>query len=187
MSKLNRYQQYLAYDGVLKAFENAEVLTDGRVSMRAPSKLEREQFAELLNGEVEIDQGNQYWYYSYIYGNTDIQVRLQLPPESWDWTDEEKQAEREAALFSLMKQLPGAIAVRHQGSAYLIGKMHGGTYEISIGQALCERVVVGTKTVKKPANPEMVQAFMATVEQIEEEEPIYEWRCNDAELAAGMI
>lgn len=186
MSNLNRYQQYLTLDGVAKAFERAGVKMGGSVTLHQPSEYSRAKFEELMSGEVEVDQADSYWYYSYIFANVDVAVRLDL--ELAYGTDEaEKQKVREAALFALMDAMPKALAVRHRGEAYLVGRMGTGTFEVRIGRALCEQVVVGTKKVKRPANPEAVAKIMEAVEHVEVDEPILEWRCNDAELMAGRI
>lgn len=186
MSNLNRYQQYLTLDGVAKAFERAGVKMSGSLTLHQPGAHARRKFNELLSGEVEVNQADTLWYYTYIFGNTDVQVSLVIEG-GWNMDEDERQKAREDALFALMDALPSAVAVRHQGSAYLVGRIGTGTFEVSIGRALCEQVVVGTKKVKRPADPEAVEKIMEAIEHIEVEEPILEWRCNDAELMAGRI
>lgn len=186
MSNLNRYQQYLTLDGVAKAFERAGVKMSGNVTLHQPSEYNRRKFEELMSGEAEVDQADSYWYYAYIFANVDVAVTLDLEL-AYGVDDAEKQRAREAALFALMDAMPKALAVRHRGEAYLVGRMGTGTFEVRIGRALCEQVVVGTKKVKRPANPEAVAKIMEAVEHIEVDEPILEWRCNDAELMAGRI
>lgn len=186
MSNLNRYQQYLTLDGVAKAFERAGVKMSGSLTLHQPSEYGRRKFEELLSGEAEVNQADTLWYYAYIFANTDVQVSLVIEG-GYGMDEDAQQKAREEALFALMDAMPNAVAVRHQGSAYLVGRMGTGTFEVSIGRALCEQVVVGTKRVKRPADPEAVAKIMEAVEHVEVEEPVLEWRCNDAELMAGRI
>jgi hypothetical protein len=44
--------------------------------------------------------------------------------------------------------------------------------------SVCERVQVGTQIVMK-ADPEVLRVLEANIKQIEVEEPVYEWKCND--------
>lgn len=186
MSNLNRYQQYLTLDGVAKAFERAGVKMSGSVTLHQPGEYNRRKFEELLSGEVEVNQEDTLWYYTHIFANTDVQVTLVIEG-AYGMDRDAQQKAREDALFALMDAVPSAVAVRHRGEAYLVGRMGTGTFEISIGRALCEQVVVGTKKVRRPADPEAVEKIMEAIEHIEVEEPILEWRCNDAELMAGRI
>ena len=71
-----------------------------------------------------------------------------------------------------------------QASVFFDG-MSDVTVTIGFGQALCEQVVVGYRKVRKPADPEQAAKIMEAIEQVEVEEPILEWRCNDAELKGG--
>lgn len=55
-------------------------------------------------------------------------------------------------------------------------------WEIDFGTGVCERVQVGTKTVQK-FDPEQ----LASVRKVTVQEPVYEFRCPDPIIAAGLV
>jgi hypothetical protein len=186
--------QYIALDGVLKAFDRAGVRYKKRIPLTPAALFEAhtaENFDAILTGENLPDQEDGLWFYRNLYGAEDFCVEL-VPEQDgnyWISTSREReraeQAAREVAIFALMPCLPGAIVIRHTGSAYIVGKMHGARYYIECGTALCKKVIVGTKTVSVPKDAELaakLQEQIDMVETVDTEEPVYGWQCNDAEL-----
>lgn len=93
------------------------------------------------------------------------------------------QEEREAAALALAAY-PGAAIFRVGGNAYVYFEVFDGDHKIGVnldlGRALCERVQVGTKTVTRPKDQELADRIMDGLEKETVEEPVFEWRCNDA-------
>lgn len=184
MSKnLSRYQKYLALDGLDKAFERAGVEVDDVIQLRDPADYSRKKLEQILDGTAEVDQSESYAEYSWVYGNADIQVNLSVP---FKIDDDEMRADREAAIFKLLPELKDAVVARIRGGAYIAGRIGGGTFVIVCGEALCERVLVREDVTEVP-DPEMLQEATKDIPMVKKVTPVYEWRCNDAELMAGAL
>lgn len=97
------------------------------------------------------------------------------------------QEEREAAILAFAK-FPGVSVFRESGNAFAYFEAFDRIgVRVAFGRALCERVQTGTRTVRKPADPELAAKLADALEHVEVEEPIFEWRCNDAELKGGAL
>lgn len=198
MSNISRYRQYLVLDYIAEKFEELGFPEPGNihagaarssVSFYRPGDGEVQHFASVLSGEVSADEIRRQPYL-YVHCNSDVQITFSGGASDWMDQDrqDELQAQTESRLFALLKVLPGAIVLRIDGEAYIAGQVGlGGTYLIQFGRALCERVVVGTRKVRKPVNPEAARKIMEAIEHVEVDEPVTEWRCNDAELTAGVL
>lgn len=58
-------------------------------------------------------------------------------------------------------------------------------FVISLGAGTCERVQVGTK-VEKQRDPKAVAAALALIPEVDVEVPVFEVRCSDPIVAAGL-
>lgn len=86
--------------------------------------------------------------------------------------------ETEAVAATMLARIPGAQLVRSDGNIRLYGQWSNGvTWWWSMGYGVCERVQVGTRTVREPA-PDAVM--------IEVEQPVFQYRCPDPIVAAGL-
>lgn len=82
---------------------------------------------------------------------------------------------REEVVDRFLTELPFLSIQRTNGEIYLYGMDHNGLrVGASCGTGACERVQVGTKTVKQP-DPEA----LALVPMVDVEVPIFEVRCVD--------
>ena len=141
------YMAYIAADGVRKALESVG--------------------AEFDSLNVPTDGGTIFGFLNEWSVN-----------DSYTWYGAERlaalEAKREQIIVDFLKLLPGAYSDRDGDQITLHGTMHGHTFSIRVGKALCERVQVGERTVAK-VDP----AFLADAPMVTESEPVYEWRCSD--------
>ena len=174
----NLYRYYLAADLALKRL--------GAVGLTAKNiTLDRWPY---FKGSDSVNSNDVPYYM--IYGD----VRMSV--ESFDYSDmpgdsdreKYEQTVREAKLLEFAARFNDALVVRDGGQAKIFFEaLSDVTVTIDFGRALCEQVVVGYRKVRKPADPEQAAKIMEAIEQVEVEEPILEWRCNDAELMAGAL
>jgi len=170
------YRYYLAADLALKRLESIG-LTTGDINLdREPS---------FKGSDAENGQGVPY---RMIWGDVRLSARGfdygDLP--YGDERDRHEQTVREAKLLEFARRFDDVLVVRNGGQASVFFEpLSDVTVTINFCRALCEQVVVGYRKVKKPADPEQAAKIMEAIEQVEVEEPIMEWRCNDAELMAG--
>lgn len=188
------YRRYLALTAIEKAMARAEV--NIAYVAQTPKVGDPTIFDAVLSGEREWEPG--LYFGGGIYSASSLDVR----PDTWSkahpqpdryWSleklsrEDAEQAANERNLFATLKELPGrSVVIRRDGQASIIGELHGVRYEISFGRALCQRVQTGTRIVEKP-DEEAVRKATAELPMRRVEEPIYEWRCNDAELTAGVL
>lgn len=83
-------------------------------------------------------------------------------------------AERERIIVDFLNLVEGSYSDRNGNSITLHGKLHGVKYRLLVGEALCERVEVGEKTVEK-IDPD----YLAEAPKVTVTEKVYEWRCSD--------
>lgn len=202
MSNISRYRQYLILDYLAKTFEKLGYPEPGfndhgadnykhrsSISLRRPSESSVATLASVIDGTADMDKVREDPY-KYFVTNEDVCISFSEVAYDWHGQEEQErlQSNAEARIFALLAALPGSIVLRSGGDSHIVGRVGvGGTYRISFGRALCERVVVGTKKVKRAADPVTAAKIMEAIEQVEVDEPVYEWRCNDAELMAGAI
>lgn len=174
----NLYRYYLAADLALKRLESIGLTAKNLT-------LDREPYFK--NSDSTNVNGVPY---RMIYGDVRMSVQdfdYGETPEGADY-EKHQQTVREAKLLEFVARFDDALVVRNNGEAKVFfDALDDVSVSISFGQALCEQVVVGTRKVKKPADPELAAKIIAPIEQVEVEEPILEWRCNDAELMAGAL
>lgn len=102
-----------------------------------------------------------------------VHMQASLP---WDGTDH-----RERCELAAVKLLETCDAVglevnlkRSDGLIYILGTERGLSFRLYTGTGVCERVQVGTRTVKRH-DPDL----LAAVPLVDVEEPIFETRCVD--------
>ena len=86
---------------------------------------------------------------------------------TWDLT-----SDRREDLAAELLKMEGAALARDHGRLFISGEMSGLSYLISLGEGVCERVVVG-------------QRLVPAVE--EHYEDVVEIRCPDPIVAAGLV
>lgn len=157
---MNNYRKYLLLDWLWKKLETAGVETRN-IDVRLGS-------AQATAVELKLD-GEEYAWPSPASSSA-FDVSLTLIPD-WGLSDRAQAAEDNANL--LVEAIPGSRVWRDGGYITIWGDAPGalgGRWSIYLGEGVCERVVVGTRTVMKPA---------PDAPMIEVEEPIYEVRCVD--------
>lgn len=172
------YRYYLAADLALKRLE-AIGLTAKNLT------LDREPYFK--NSDSTNVNGVPY---RMIYGDVRMSVESFDYSEMPEDADREKyeQTVREAKLLEFAARFGDSVVIRNGGKASVFFEaLSDVTVTIGFGQALCEQVIVGYRKVRKAADPELAAKIMESIEQVEVEEPILEWRCNDAELMAGAL
>ncbi len=172
------YRYYLAADLALKRLESIGLTAKNLTFDREPY---------FKNSDSTNVNGVPY---RMIYGDVRMSVQdfdYGETPEGVDY-EKHQQTVREAKLLEFAARFSDSVVIRDGGQASVFfDGMSDVTVTIGFGQALCEQVVVGYRKVRKPADPEQAAKIMDAIEQVEVEEPILEWRCNDAELMAGAI
>ena len=164
----NLYMKYISIDAVTKALDKVGAKYS-RVS---------------LNDYGIEDDTEKFLAHDTEYRMAHIDVALidSAVSSEYNWYGEERLAklreERERIIIELLEALPGSFTDRRKNHITVYGIVHGHTYAISIGEALCERVAVGTKLVIK-RDEEAVAEALAHVRTEEVEETVYEWRCSD--------
>ena len=83
-------------------------------------------------------------------------------------------AERERIIVDFLNLVPGSYSDRDGNRITLHGSFHGVRFHVTVGEALCERVEVGEKTIEKIDPDYLLDAPKVTVT-----EKVYEWRCSD--------
>lgn len=136
--------------------------------------------------ESELDEGimPNIWRFGHlqVYPNLDNDL-------DWSLGTEEREAQkmqlREDFAMEFLRRYPGTYLGRNEGQAYLAWESHFGLWvNINLGQAMCERVLVREDLVEVP-DPELLEEATRSVPLVKKVKPVYEWRCNDAEL--GLI
>lgn len=156
---VNIYKAYLAVDTVQKRLESVG-LAMGSATIAKP-------LAESLG---ENDRGVPY---SMLYPV--IRVEAQGFGITYSETEEERQQIREEALLGFVRAFPDAKVLRDGSQSHIYFQMFDGIgVRIAFGTAMCKKVQVGTRISYRPA---------PDAPMIQYEEPVYEYRCNDAELA----
>ena len=170
------YRYYLAADLALKRLEAIGLTAKNLTLDREPYFKNRD--STNVNGVP----------YRMIYGDVRMSVQdfdYGETPEGVDY-EKHQQTVREAKLLEFAARFGDVLVVRDGGQAKIFFEaLSDVTVTIDFGRALCEQVVVGYRKVRKPADPEQAAKIMEAIEQVEVEEPILEWRCNDAELKGG--
>lgn len=144
------YMKHVAMNGVLKAIERAGGSVD-YISMHSIG-----DGASWVEGIRNPSAG----------GGKIAQFDIKLAT----YYGEAGRAERDRLVSAVLNELPESFSDRSGSSVSVYGIMHGISYEVSIGEALCERVQTGVRTLMKPA---------PDAPMIEVSEPIYEYRCSD--------
>lgn len=172
------YRYYLAADLALKRLEAIGLTAKNLTFDREPY---------FKNSDSANVNGVPY---RMIYGDVRMSVQdfdYGETPEGVDY-EKHQQTIREAKLLEFAARFDDVAVIRDGGQASVFFEaLSDVTVTIGFGQALCERVIVGYRKVRKAADPELAAKIMESIEQVEVEEPILEWRCNDAELMAGAI
>lgn len=120
------------------------------------------------------------------YNSLDLQVTGEIIVFMDDWYvdstgysflgEEKVQAQREERerVINELLTVPGAYCDRDGNRITVYLEIHSVKVNIMIGEALCERVQTGTKTVER-VDPD----YLALAPKITVEEPVYEIRCSD--------
>lgn len=164
----NLYMKYISIDAVTKALDKVGA---------------RYSRVSLNDYGLEHDTENFLAHDTkYRMAHIDVALTDNGVTSKYAWYGEEKLAEireeRERIIVELLEVLTGSFTDRDENHITVYGIVHGHTYAISIGEALCERVAVGTKLVIK-RDEEAVAEALAHVPTEEVEETVYEWRCSD--------
>lgn len=162
------YMKYIALDAIKKALNKVDAKASS-VSIEfgdSVQSVERFMGTDTTYRLPGLDVVLENWYISSesSYASEDRVEALR--------------AERERIIPELLEVLPGSFTDRDGNTISLYAVVHGITVSIKIGEALCERVIVGTKKVKR-RDPELSARLLATLDEVEVEEPIIEWRCSD--------
>ena len=140
-------------------------------------KILEEEAGEGPRGVV-IEPHNGAIEYGDEYAHVSGAVRLRL--RAYSLTPEE----REEVVMRIVERTPGATILRREGDVHIYGHWTNGvSYSIFGGPAVCKRVQVGTRVVEKP-DPDYEPEEVPTIQV---EEPVYEYRCPDPIVAAGLI
>lgn len=87
---------------------------------------------------------------------------------------EKLRTERERIIVDFLDTVPGSWTDRDGNKITLHGKLHGVNFRVQVGEALCERVEVGERTVEQ-----IDPAYLAEAPKVTVTEKLYEWRCSD--------
>lgn len=157
----NLYRKYLVMDRISKLLEKSERVELSGIHLSKTAESWKKDFFE-----PEPD--------TYLYG--EIKLSVNFVGLTYSMEDDVAQEYREKATVEMLDLIPGSFLTRSSGGYVTLGAvLNDVTVSISIGQAFCQKVEVGTKTVMKP---------IGDVPMEEVEEPIYEYRCNDDILGA---
>lgn len=173
------YRQYLATTALTNAARRAGDVFESemRVFANRPNHCSH-YLQQVFDGDTEVD-ANLARYGAEIQVDVRVETDWSLEGDA-RWANYQQQ--RETALRALMRELPGKpLVYRSEGTTVILGEIHGVTYGINCGQALCERIVVGYDKKEIP-DPALAEAALAEIPKVTETVPRYEWRCNDAEL-----
>lgn len=146
----NLYMKHIAIGGVLKAIERV----GGAAQHVGLYRIGDEQYWRKLILSPKPDEGRI------------AQIAFTLDTPYGD----RGRAERDRLAVALLDALHGSFSDREGNELSVYGVMHGMTYQIRVGEALCERVQTGTKIVLRPAEG---------TPMVEVEEPVYDYRCSD--------
>lgn len=178
MDNLNLYRRYLALDGWAKRLSRAGVEINPFSGISLEFAEQSRQNRHHFDTDISPEQADRLIWAEVRFAllplfleEEDVESRWSLPAEEREALE---QAARQRALFALLDESPEARVVRKGGTTIVYGIAFGMTFRIDAGSALCTRVQTGTRTVTRPADD---------AEMIEVEEPVFEWICNDAELA----
>lgn len=124
-----------------------------------------------------------------LYQFGDLNIRLApfvdfTQPYSPEDAEKRAQEKREQFIRDFVKLVPDAIVARYEnGQSCLFVDREEYPFGVSIpvGQALCERVLVG-EDVEEVPDPELVEQALESIPTVKQVTPRYEWRCNDAEF-----
>lgn len=83
-------------------------------------------------------------------------------------------SKREEFITLVLDEVPGAYCDRDGNKVSLHFEVHGVKVRINVGEALCERVQTGTRTVEK-IDPD----YLLDAPKVVVEEPVFEYRCSD--------
>ena len=140
----NLYRQYLAATAVEKLFKKAE--------------MKYHDIAFNQNGTLRVLSDE--WFVTSQYRGEERYRELRKS--------------RERLINVILESVPGAYCDRKKNEVTVYAEIHGVKIEVQAGEALCERVQTGTKTVEK-IDPE----YLEGAPKITVEEPIYEYHCSD--------
>lgn len=176
---MNFYRIYLALDGVQKRLEGTG-FSIGRTVVKEPGSMQI--FRD--NIERDVEQGNVPD--AYRFGELDIY--LNEPPADWSATSEAREADmqmkREVFIRAFAAKYSNAIIARYpnSGMTYISWMAYDDIgVTLNVGKALCEKVLVREETEEVP-DPELLEKALADIPKVKKIKPIYEYRCNDAEL-----
>lgn len=185
MENITLYRKYLAADAARKRLEPFGVrIEDIRLS-------NEDHYAHYWNQvEASLKAGETPFAWAYcapvkIDLTQDDFVKM-LPEElqALSYADEDRQQAlrdvREQYLIKLLNAFPDFKSFRDpygQSMSLIFEPLDGVHVKISVGAAMCQRVLV-RHDVKQVPDPE----FVAKAPMIEELVPVYETRCNDSLL-----
>lgn len=177
---VTRYGAYLALDRAVKRIEAA----GGELEDYAFRPGFSPDFWEGLR-EADIAEGNVPRMYQYGLLQLDLNDKTPTDEHGEYVFGEEgarlRQEAREEFIRTLVKLYPDTVISRSGGQAYAYWKFGHASITINIGMALCERVLVREEYEEVP-DPKLLEEATANVPLVKRVKPIYEYRCNDAEL-----
>lgn len=177
------YRAYLAMTSVEKRLEGFGI---GIESFAYSSS---DYFKSRVEADLEEGKAPSYWIYPEVRVQlTQSDFSSQLPEDlvyEYDADSDYQQALqkiREEFIRRFKERYPDTEVIRQGGQAYLFWEpLAGFGVGITVGQALCVRVLVRTDIVDVP-DPELLEEATKDVPLVKKAKPVYEWSCNDAEL-----
>lgn len=180
-ANLKLYRGYLALDQATKRLQALGV-EPSRFALPGPGEEHGEQFwRRYLDSDLEAGKVPDLYQYGAVQVYIPDFLDYSLPTEE---RDKKAQERREKLIRDFVAAYPNVIVARYgNGQTYLWteNEYDGFGVTINVGQALCERVLVG-EDVTEVRDPELAQQALEEVPMVKKVTPRYEWRCNDAEL-----
>lgn len=189
------YNRYLAITHLEQRLERFGITVEN-IHLDFNTKSYKDQ--DSIDSYLERDEIPLYWKFPEVRASIPYDYFPSKLPEDfrgyyWEM-DEEKQAQREELLQKLREEFimkfvetfPNVVMIREGGKASLYwpaGNQMG--INLEVGQAMCERVLVREEYEEVP-DPEALEEAMKDIPKVKKVKPVYEWRCNDAELTTKV-
>ena len=139
------------------------------------------QYIALTRVQKLLDEAGAKWstlFFRQFDGMLSVHLEDSQVDSSYTFMGEERlqalREEREKFITLALDSVSGAYCDRDKNHVSIYFEVHGVKVRINVGEALCERVQTGTRTVEKIDPDYLLDAPKVTVE-----EPVYDWRCSD--------
>lgn len=175
------YRRYLAMDRVTKRLAACGVEIERFTFEGQGIRLGEDFWRSRVDYELDNDEVPSLYKYADVQVYIDSFDDYSLPTEE---REQQAQERREQLIRDFTSKYPDAIVARYGDGQTYIYTTHGFDdfgVTVNVGQALCERVLVGEDVTEVP-DPELAEQALSGVPLVKKVTPRYEWRCNDAEL-----